>query len=246
MAVMQVVPGADDRDQPDVADVQRLASQLPADETHFLYSIVLHGRTDLAVAPDEYSGLVMVLLRMLAFAPGDGAGSTRLGGSDASPTRSAPEPVRRDGGYATPVALAARAPTAGSVAGERWYSVVSRMVESARIGALVRELAMQAQCTGIDEAARPPVWRLRVERDTLRSPAHVDKLEAALSEQLGEPVQLDVQLGNTDDSPAQREQLQREQAQREAERLIENDPVVRSLLNQYKGARIVPGSVKPH
>ena len=44
------------------------------DETQLLYSIVLHGRAELGLAPDEYSGLVMVLLRLLAFAPAAGPG----------------------------------------------------------------------------------------------------------------------------------------------------------------------------
>jgi DNA polymerase-3 subunit gamma/tau len=43
------------------------------DETQLLYSIVLHGRAEIDLAPDEYSGLVMVLLRLLAFAPASGA-----------------------------------------------------------------------------------------------------------------------------------------------------------------------------
>jgi DNA polymerase-3 subunit gamma/tau len=71
MAVLQAVPGADDGDDPDAAVAARLAALLPADETQLLYSIVLHGREELPLAPDEYSGLVMILLRLLAFAPAD-------------------------------------------------------------------------------------------------------------------------------------------------------------------------------
>jgi DNA polymerase-3 subunit gamma/tau len=39
------------------------------DETQLLYSICLHGRGDLGLAPDEYAALTMVLLRLLAFKP---------------------------------------------------------------------------------------------------------------------------------------------------------------------------------
>ena len=42
---------------------------MPADETQLLYSICLHGRADLGLAPDEYAALTMVLLRLLAFKP---------------------------------------------------------------------------------------------------------------------------------------------------------------------------------
>jgi len=73
MAVLQAVPGADDGDDPDAAVAARLAALLPADETQLLYSIVLHGREELPLAPDEYSGLVMILLRLLAFAPVEAA-----------------------------------------------------------------------------------------------------------------------------------------------------------------------------
>jgi len=74
MAVMQAVApsGGDaalDEADPEAADTARLAHWMPADETHLLYSICLHGRADLGLAPDEYAALTMVLLRLLAFKP---------------------------------------------------------------------------------------------------------------------------------------------------------------------------------
>nr|WP_315233540.1 DNA polymerase III subunit gamma/tau [uncultured Albidiferax sp.] len=71
MAVIQAVPGtsADDTD-PEAADTARLAAAMPADETQLLYSMCLHGRAELGLAPDEYAALTMVLLRLLAFKPG--------------------------------------------------------------------------------------------------------------------------------------------------------------------------------
>jgi DNA polymerase III subunit gamma/tau len=71
MAVLQATGGqavADDSD-PEAAETARLATLLPADETQLLYSICLHGRADLGLAPDEYAALTMVLLRLLAFKP---------------------------------------------------------------------------------------------------------------------------------------------------------------------------------
>ena len=72
MAVLQAVPdmagqGADT--DPETADIERLAAHMAADETQLLYSICLHGRHELGLAPDEYAGLTMVLLRLLAFKP---------------------------------------------------------------------------------------------------------------------------------------------------------------------------------
>ena len=49
--------------------ILQLAQAMPADETQLLYSMVIHGRAELGLAPDEYAGLVMTLLRLLAFKP---------------------------------------------------------------------------------------------------------------------------------------------------------------------------------
>jgi DNA polymerase-3 subunit gamma/tau len=72
MAVVQAVPErAHDADpsDPDAPQVAALAQAMPPDETQLLYSLCLHGRAELGLAPDEYAALTMVLLRLLAFKP---------------------------------------------------------------------------------------------------------------------------------------------------------------------------------
>jgi len=70
MAVLQAVPSAAaESDDPDHQVMFRLSDAMPADETQLLYSLCLHGRTELGLAPDEYAALTMVLLRLLAFKP---------------------------------------------------------------------------------------------------------------------------------------------------------------------------------
>jgi DNA polymerase-3 subunit gamma/tau len=80
MAVLQAVPsraeGADAGD-PDAAETARLAAMMPADETQLLYSLCLHGRGELGLAPDEYAALTMVLLRLLAFKPAAAASAEK-------------------------------------------------------------------------------------------------------------------------------------------------------------------------
>jgi DNA polymerase-3 subunit gamma/tau len=71
MAVIQAVPNmAQDDSDPDAHEITRLAQGMAADETQLLYSLCLHGRGELGLAPDEYVALTMVLLRLLAFKPG--------------------------------------------------------------------------------------------------------------------------------------------------------------------------------
>ena len=91
MAVMQAVPTrlpaqADAEEQ----EIARLASSMPADETQLLYSLCLHGRGELGLAPDEYAALTMVLLRLLAFKPGASAEKKSL-----NIPRPAPEPASK-------------------------------------------------------------------------------------------------------------------------------------------------------
>ncbi len=73
MAVLQAVPGmasgAQLDDDTEVQEITRLAQTMAADDTQLLYSMCLHGRAELGLAPDEYAALTMVLLRLLAFKP---------------------------------------------------------------------------------------------------------------------------------------------------------------------------------
>ena len=231
MAVAQAVPAALDATDPHNVSVSRLADVLPPDETQLLYSMALHGRAELGLAPDEYSALVMVLLRMLAFRP-------QRSGDKAAPMRAAPPASARH----TPSV------TAHSLAdvGDRWAAAVDAMLQQGSIGALVRELALQSQCVAIVDDASGAVWRLRVERETLRASAQHEKLQAALAQCIGKPLRLEIEAGVAEDSPAIRINAERERRQREAEQIIHDDPLVQALMAQYKTARIVPGSVKPH
>ncbi len=70
MAVLQAVPQSVDETDAESVETARLAQLMPADETQLLYSMCLHGRGELGLAPDEYAALTMVLLRLLAFKPG--------------------------------------------------------------------------------------------------------------------------------------------------------------------------------
>ncbi len=114
------------------------------------------------------------------------------------------------------------------------------------ITALVRELALQAELVAQGDAAAP-LWRLRVERESLRTAALRDKLQAALVEGLGMAgLQLELQPGVALDTPARRIAAEKQRRQQEAEQIIHDDPLVQEMLAQFKTARIVPGSIKPH
>ncbi|HSV59794.1 MAG TPA: DNA polymerase III subunit gamma/tau [Variovorax sp.] len=105
MAVLQAVPGraaALDAGDAEAAETARLAAELPPEETQLLYSLCLHGRGELGLAPDEYAALTMVLLRPLAFKPVDSQPLARpaekktLNEAKAAPPPPQPEPPVRE------------------------------------------------------------------------------------------------------------------------------------------------------
>ena len=108
MAVLQAVPGmanAGADDDSEVAETARLAGVMPADETQLLYSMCLHGRAELGLAPDEYAALTMVLLRLLAFKPASTSASASVSGTaPAAEKKTLNEPAARIAAPITPPA----------------------------------------------------------------------------------------------------------------------------------------------
>ena len=96
MAVLQAVPqraGDLDESDPEAAEIARLSAAMPADETQLLYSICLHGRAELGLAPDEYAALTMSLLRLLAFKPTNADANAEAGTPEKKTLKPA-EPAR--------------------------------------------------------------------------------------------------------------------------------------------------------
>src|SRR5450830_381580 len=106
IALAQSVPAAVPQDLPEYADILRLAGLFDAEEVQLYYQIAVHGRNELGLAPDEYAGFSMTLLRMLAFRPGVGGAE----GSPAAPVAArpaGPNPARAAAAAAAPAQVAA-------------------------------------------------------------------------------------------------------------------------------------------
>ena len=263
MAVLQAVPhAAAESDDPDLVEMLRLSKAMPADETQLLYSICLHGRAELGLAPDEYAALTMVLLRLLAFKP---SAAQNLQASAPTAQKktltTTPSPVLATGpeqvASAVRVAsapievktLAVReasepsqraAPRAVvlSEEGHFWTETVRALIAAESINALVRELALQSQLIARDTDQ----WQLRIESESLNQGPARERLQTAL-QSLGYSVKLVVEIGKVTDSPAMRNAAALAEKQRAAEDLIQSDPLVQNMIQEF-GAKIVPGSIK--
>ena len=243
MAVNQAVAQTSAGDDPD-PDVQRIAglSQLmPADETQLLYSICLHGRADLGLAPDEYAALTMVLLRLLAFKPAKAEAekkTLKTASEIVTPAPRSPTPPAAPASAPPIPKAAATLPTNDSALGGQWLSVVQDMVKAQLIQAMTRELAMQSQLM----AQADGVWHLQVESESLNSASNRDRLQLAL-QSLGHAVTLQVAQGPVQDSPARRITALQQQRMAQAEADILNHPSVQRLIQEYD-AKIIPGTLR--
>jgi len=73
IALAQTVPAAISEEEPERVRLMEFAQQFSAEEIQLFYQIAIHGRNEIGLAPDEYAGFTMTLLRMLAFTPAAGA-----------------------------------------------------------------------------------------------------------------------------------------------------------------------------
>ncbi len=114
IALAQSVPTAVPEDLPELADIHRLAAAFDAQEVQLYYQIAVHGRNEIGLAPDEYAGFTMTLLRMLAFRPGNGGaeGAAPAGPASVRPAAPGPRPAAAPPARAASAAVASHAAVA--------------------------------------------------------------------------------------------------------------------------------------
>jgi DNA polymerase-3 subunit gamma/tau len=209
IALAQTAPEALPEDTPERERVVALAKAIDPEEVQLFYQIVLHGREDLPLAPDEYAGFAMTVLRMLAFAPESDGGK--------APARSEPPP-----GEAAP-ASARPAPFAGD-----WPALARSLPVTGAAKQLAERSELLAWKDGKFELAVPPESRAFADK------AHIERLRAALREALGQPVQVTVTVGALSGrTAAAMNEDERRARQAQADDQVGADPFVRELVASF-------------
>ena len=258
MAVAQVVPAAAAA-YDDAARVTALAGAFSPEAAQLMYQIAAQGRADLALAPDEATGLSMTLLRMLAFGPaalapeapaarGEGAAAAR---PPAPRTAAAPAPGPSIGAM-TPVATARapEAPRAPAPAAARtavalpddataWPAFVAAL----GLTGMAAQLAAQTELKAV--AGNALTLALPVAHKHLADKAYADKLKAALEQATGRKLLLAFEVGApAESSLAAQEKREREQARAQGEAAFRDEPFVRDLISKFDG-QVKPDTVAP-
>jgi DNA polymerase-3 subunit gamma/tau len=193
-----------------------LARTLDPEELQLYYQIAIHGRQDLPLAPDEFAGFTMALLRMLAFAPG---------------TRSAGE-LERSGAGGKRAETAKRVGDPQAAAPGGFDGDWPKLANSLNLGGIAKQLAQVSELKSFNgetlELRVPPSARHLAEKN------FQDKLRAALQERLGKAVRLAVTISETSGNTARDR----------AASAISQDAFVRDLVENFD-ATIVESSIKP-
>ncbi|MBL8511493.1 MAG: DNA polymerase III subunit gamma/tau, partial [Betaproteobacteria bacterium] len=243
MALVQSA-GADAVDGQDASRVVAAAARLSADDVQLFYQIALLGRRDLSLAPDEETGFTMTLLRMLAFAQGEGASSkpsamtSETPASSATPASRAAEitPVLAEKARVTQPVVADAAPTAFT--GD-WPGFVAQLGLSGMAGMLARQCEFESFEDGV------LALRVLEAHKHLAERVYQEKLKQTLEAALGAPIRLSIKIGSmvgtTLAALEDREQMLRQEA---AVRAIEQDTFVKHLKQDF-GAEVVPSSIRP-
>jgi DNA polymerase-3 subunit gamma/tau len=247
IALAQVAPDAliDEGEQRE--RIGALARSIDAETVQLDYQIAVHARNELALAPDEYAGFTMALMRMLAFRPGVesvSAEAKRPAGSKSPPVRlvqSAPAAKITPASVATaaspPPAAQVTSPPAGGDFDGDWPA----LVRSLSLSGLARQLAERAELVGRD--GRRFELRVPSAAKHLTERAYVDKLRSALEAQLGGGVQLSLATGDTGARTvaAQDDETRRNRALA-AEADVHADPFVREMVATFDAT---VDSIKP-
>jgi len=244
LALAQGAPAALGQDLPERERILALAQQFDAEELQLYYQIALHARRDLTLAPDEYAGFSMGLMRMLAFRPMEPGAAGVLPAANRKPEL----PHARNASGAAPsgsAAPAARsAATAALLAPTRtfdgnWPALATQL----RVSGVAKQLAQQSELRSFDGDSIE--LGLTFSAKHLADKVYQDKLRDALKGHFGKSLALKIVIGEiSGNTAAVQAQSERQLRQGKALEAIHGDAFVRDLMDTFD-ATIVSDSIKP-
>lgn len=231
------------------------------DVVQLLYQIALMGYRDLQIAPDPRSGMEMTLLRMLSYAPEGTLTSVppaplpetrpesdsvtapeslpkanRVEVTDRTDlSESPPQPCNEVLESSTPHEPAstirqAQPATPLPAGSDDWFALASEL----ELGGVAKMIVENANLAEQTEDAMELV--LDRAHDTLLNDGQISVIQRALTERLGRSIRLKITPGEVvEETPAVRRQRERSERLEAAERALNKDEVVNTLLTEFDG-----------
>jgi DNA polymerase-3 subunit gamma/tau len=246
IALRQLIPEAIDADAADPEAIAHLATALTPEDIQLFYQIALLGRRDLSLSPDPRGGFEMVLLRMLCFRPAVGdmllsppppakrLSTVQIRTEEALESAS-PKPVSSsDQPSLTQLAEAFVAPSATD-----WNATVTAL----NLKGMAHQLAIN--CFLENRQGNTLYLRLEPSCAQMRTKNTEERLRASLEVHYGQPIELNIAVGElTSKTPAQQQAQRQADHQQAAIASISQDPNVQALCETF-GAQLNQDSVKP-
>jgi len=250
ISIAQTVPDSIADDLPERAQLLNLAQQLPAETLQLYYQIAILGRRDIGLAPDEFAGFTMSMMRMLAFTPNENSTQkTQTRPQTPSAIKAAPVADKPSVSEAEVAPLISEAvlpaePFTGNAITQEtaafdgnWRGLIDKL----KLG-LARNLALNSALLSHDEHTLR--FAIQDKDKALLSSMYKDKLSLALEQYFGRKIRLEFSVENHVQTPAKQVAEEKAISQSNAESAIHEDDFVKALLNEFN-AEIIPNSIKP-
>jgi DNA polymerase-3 subunit gamma/tau len=242
VALAQTVPQAIGDDEPERARLLELAQAFTAEEVQLFYQIAIHGRDEIDLAPDEYAGFTMTLLRMLAFAPaksGVVALAAPVAVQSAAKTVAIPDKVAT---YEKTDPIPIELPVSAEVvSGNHDWGV---LLTQLNLQGMAQQLAKHCVLQGFSDE-QITLCLSQEHKHFQTNKLATEKLQAALSDYFAKPMKLRIVVGKTEEAtPAVLEHQDKQLKKQQASDSISTDSFVREAQLEL-GAILVPESIKP-
>jgi len=240
IALVQTVPQAIAADEPERERLLKLAQVFTAEEVQLFYQIAIHGRDEIDLAPDEYAGFTMSMLRMLAFAPARNAASLAVPAT----VQSGVKPVAASSNVISSSKFE-QAPVASygsneSVGPPDWGVLLAQL----NVQGMAQQLAKHCVLQNLSDG-QITLCLSQEHKHFQTNKMATEKLQAALSEYFAKPMKLNIVLGKIEAAtPAVIEHQDKQLKQQRASESIARDSFVRESQSEL-GATLVPESIKP-
>ena len=256
ISVTQAIPDSLDASYLDRDQVIALTKKISAEQLQLFYQITILGRRDLYLAPDEYAGFTMTILRMLSFAPQDLILAKNVTSVKTEPLNSAnkTETIAKsnDGSseaFEIKKKIEVTHETDEDISDQDIPKEVApfngnwrELVDQLKLG-LVKALAQQSELVSFKN--NEIILSIADEHKHLLNETYQKKLELSLSEHFAQRIKLVILQKGANNSPLKQKQEERSTLMKDTENAILQDQFVKSLLTEFN-AEIIPSSIKPN
>jgi DNA polymerase-3 subunit gamma/tau len=221
-------------------NLESLSSHVDAEHVQLLYQIATIGRRDLSLAPDERTGFMMVMLRMIAFLPGDNT-TTAVIQPRKSPAKKAitPKADRTRPESVASTAKASQSTTRSISDNDEWKNFVLDRVKTG----MAKMLAENSEFVGFSDG----VLNLMIAENQkhLLQEKYREKLQEIVRSHVDPQCRLDIKLGGSGDTRHADHVVEEKALIKKTTEDIEDDPFVKSLKEDF-GGTVVSDSIKPN